>query len=105
MALDNKLIASSRAALEKRFRVFIETTVKNTDGAVGTMLSHEVTKLFRMPGLPPDTIHIKLNGSAGQSFGAFLCPGVTLELEGDSNDYVGKGLSGGKIVVYLPRNS
>jgi glutamate synthase (NADPH/NADH) len=69
------------------------------------MLSHEVTKLFRMPGLPADTIHVKLNGSAGQSFGAFLCPGVTLELEGDSNDYVGKGLSGGKIVVYPPRNS
>ena len=69
------------------------------------MLSHEVTKLYRMAGLPPDTIHVKLNGSAGQSFGAFLCPGITLELEGDSNDYVGKGLSGGKIVVYPPRNS
>ncbi|AQK88282.1 Glutamate synthase 1 [NADH] chloroplastic [Zea mays] len=105
MALDNKLIASSRAALEKRFRVFIEAPVKNTDRAVGTMLSHEVTKLFRMPGLPPDTIRVKLNGSAGQSFGAFLCPGVTLELEGDSNDYVGKGLSGGKIIVYPPKNS
>ncbi|PWZ18290.1 Glutamate synthase 2 [NADH], chloroplastic [Zea mays] len=105
MALDNKLIASSRAALEKRFRVFIEAPVKNTDRAVGTMLSHEVTKLFRVSGLPPDTIRVKLNGSAGQSFGAFLCPGVTLELEGDSNDYVGKGLSGGKIIVYPPKNS
>ncbi|CAL4909476.1 unnamed protein product [Urochloa decumbens] len=104
-ALDNKLIASSRAALEKGFRVFTETPVRNTNRAVGTMLSHEVTKLYRMPGLPPDTIHVKLNGSAGQSFGAFLCPGITLELEGDSNDYVGKGLSGGKIVVYPPRNS
>ena len=105
MALDNKLIASSRAALEKGFRVFIETPVRNTNRAVGTMLSHEVTKLYHMAGLPPDTIHVKLNGSAGQSFGAFLCPGITLELEGDSNDYVGKGLSGGKIVVYPPRNS
>ncbi|OEL30733.1 Glutamate synthase 2 [NADH], chloroplastic [Dichanthelium oligosanthes] len=105
MALDNKLIATSRAALEKGFRVFTETPVRNIDRAVGTMLSHEVTKLYRMPGLPPDTIHVKLNGSAGQSFGAFLCPGITLELEGDSNDYVGKGLSGGKIVVYPPRNS
>ncbi|XP_062232093.1 glutamate synthase 2 [NADH], chloroplastic-like isoform X2 [Phragmites australis] len=105
MSLDNQLIASSRAALEKGFRVFTETAVKNTNRAVGTMLSHEVTKLYRMHGLPSDTIHVKLNGSAGQSFGAFLCPGITLELEGDSNDYVGKGLSGGKIVVYPPRNS
>ncbi|KAF8726647.1 hypothetical protein HU200_019107 [Digitaria exilis] len=105
MALDNKLIASSRVALEKGFHVFIETLVRNTNRAVGTMLSHEVTKRYRMPGLPPETIHVKLNGSAGQSFGAFLCPGITLELEGDSNDYVGKGLSGGKIVVYPPRNS
>nr|CAB3464511.1 unnamed protein product [Digitaria exilis] len=105
MALDNKLIASSRVALENGFHVFIETPVRNTNRAVGTMLSHEVTKRYRMPGLPPETIHVKLNGSAGQSFGAFLCPGITLELEGDSNDYVGKGLSGGKIVVYPPRNS
>ncbi|GJM89695.1 hypothetical protein PR202_ga05907 [Eleusine coracana subsp. coracana] len=105
MALDNKLIASSRAALEKGFRVFTETPVQNTNRAVGTMLSHEVTKRYHMHGLPSDTIHVKLNGSAGQSFGAFMCPGITLELEGDSNDYVGKGLSGGKIVVYPPRNS
>ncbi|KAI8008765.1 hypothetical protein LOK49_LG07G00220 [Camellia lanceoleosa] len=66
---------------------------------------HEVTKRYHMAGLPADTIHIKLNGSAGQSLGAFLCPGITLELEGDSNDYVGKGLSGGKIVVYPPKGS
>ncbi|WVZ99539.1 hypothetical protein U9M48_044817, partial [Paspalum notatum var. saurae] len=105
MALDNKLIASSRAALEKGIRVFTETPVRNTNRAVGTLLSHEVTKIYRMHGLPSDTIHVKLTGSAGQSFGAFLCPGVTLELEGDSNDYVGKGLSGGKIVVYPPRKS
>lgn len=105
VALDNKLIASARAALEKGFRVFTETPVHNTNRAVGTMLSHELTKRYHMHGLPSDTIHVKLNGSAGQSFGAFLCPGVTLELEGDSNDYVGKGLSGGKIVVYPPRNS
>ncbi|KAK3134883.1 hypothetical protein QOZ80_5BG0411960 [Eleusine coracana subsp. coracana] len=105
MALDNKLIASSRAALEKGFRIFTETPVQNTNRAVGTMLSHEVTKRYHMHGLPSDTIHVKLNGSAGQSFGAFVCPGITLELEGDSNDYVGKGLSGGKIVVYPPRNS
>ncbi|KAF0926247.1 hypothetical protein E2562_022075 [Oryza meyeriana var. granulata] len=105
MALDNKLIASSRVSLQKGVRVFIETPVRNINRAVGTMLSHEVTKRYHIDGLPSDTIHIKLNGSAGQSFGAFLCPGITLELEGDSNDYVGKGLSGGKIVVYPPRNS
>ncbi|TVT97435.1 hypothetical protein EJB05_57316, partial [Eragrostis curvula] len=105
MALDNILIASSRAALDKGVRVFTEIPVKNTNRTVGTMLSHEVTKRYHMLGLPSDTIHVKLNGSAGQSFGAFLCPGITLELEGDSNDYVGKGLSGGKIVVYPPRNS
>jgi len=69
------------------------------------MLSHEVTKRYHLKGLPKDTIHIKFNGSAGQSVGAFLCPGITLELEGDSNDYVGKGLSGGKIVVYPPKGS
>uniref|UniRef100_A0A0D9WJI6 glutamate synthase (NADH) n=1 Tax=Leersia perrieri TaxID=77586 RepID=A0A0D9WJI6_9ORYZ len=105
MALDNKLISSSTAALQKGVRVFIETPVRNINRAVGTMLSHEVTKRYHIHGLPSGTIHIKLNGSAGQSFGAFLCPGITLELEGDSNDYVGKGLSGGKIVVYPPRNS
>jgi glutamate synthase (NADPH/NADH) len=73
--------------------------------AVGTMLSHEVTKRYHLAGLPADTIHIKLTGSAGQSLGAFLCPGIMLELEGDGNDYVGKGLSGGKIVVYPPKGS
>jgi glutamate synthase (NADPH/NADH) len=105
MALDNKLIDLSRTAIEKQVRVFIETPIQNTNRAVGTMLSHEVTKRYHMNGLPAGTIHVKFTGSAGQSFGAFLCPGITLELEGDSNDYVGKGLSGGKIVVYPPRNS
>ncbi|XP_010913556.1 glutamate synthase 1 [NADH], chloroplastic [Elaeis guineensis] len=105
MALDQELITSSKAALEKGLSVYIETPIRNVNRAVGTMLSHEVTKRYHMKGLPSDTIHIKLNGSAGQSLGAFLCPGITLELEGDSNDYVGKGLSGGKIVVYPPRGS
>ncbi|EHA8586599.1 glutamate synthase 1 [Cocos nucifera] len=105
MALDQELIISSKAALEKGLSVYIETPIRNVNRAVGTMLSHEVTKHYHMKGLPSDTIHIKLNGSAGQSLGAFLCPGITLELEGDSNDYVGKGLSGGKIVVYPPRGS
>jgi glutamate synthase (NADH) len=105
LALDNKLIALSRTAIEKQIRVFIESPIQNVNRAVGTMLSHEVTKRYHMNGLPAGTIHVKFTGSAGQSFGAFLCPGITLELEGDSNDYVGKGLSGGKIIVYPPRNS
>ncbi|RDY08688.1 hypothetical protein CR513_07057, partial [Mucuna pruriens] len=105
MALDNKLIGLSNAALEKGLQVYIESPIYNVNRAVGTMLSHEVTKKYLLDGLPTDTIHIRFMGSAGQSFGAFLCPGITLELEGDGNDYVGKGLSGGKIVVYPPKGS
>ncbi|KAL3524404.1 hypothetical protein ACH5RR_017238 [Cinchona calisaya] len=105
MALDNKLIELSRPGLEKSIPVYIDIGICNVNRAVGTMLSHEVTKLHGIAGLPADTIHIKFNGSAGQSFGAFVCPGITLELEGDSNDYVGKGLSGGKIIVYPPKGS
>ncbi|MFQ6638064.1 hypothetical protein Gotur_013400 [Gossypium turneri] len=105
MALDQKLIKLSTAALEKGLSVYIETPICNVNRAVGTMLSHEVTKRYHLAGLPAGTIHIKLSGSAGQSLGAFLCPGIMLELEGDSNDYVGKGLSGGKIVVYPPKGS
>nr|XP_011470226.1 PREDICTED: glutamate synthase [NADH], amyloplastic isoform X3 [Fragaria vesca subsp. vesca] len=105
MALDHKLISLSNSAIEKAVPVYFETPVCNVNRAVGTMLSHEVTKRYNRQGLPADTIHIKFNGSAGQSLGAFLCPGITLELEGDSNDYVGKGLSGGKIIVYPPKES
>ncbi|XP_029149773.1 glutamate synthase [NADH], amyloplastic isoform X3 [Arachis hypogaea] len=105
MALDNKLISLSNASLEKGLPVYIETPIQNVNRAVGTMLSHEVTKRYHFAGLPTGTIHIRFTGSAGQSFGAFLCPGITLELEGDGNDYVGKGLSGGKIVVYPPKGS
>ncbi|KAH1075356.1 hypothetical protein J1N35_027684 [Gossypium stocksii] len=105
MALDQKLIKLSTAALEKGLPVYIETPICNVNRAVGTMLSHEVTKRHHLAGLPAGTIHIKLSGSAGQSLGAFLCPGIMLELEGDSNDYVGKGLSGGKVVVYPPKGS
>lgn len=105
MALDQKLIKLSGAALEKALPVYIETPICNVNRAVGTMLSHEVTKRYHLAGLPADTIHIKLTGSAGQSLGAFLCSGILLELEGDGNDYVGKGLSGGKIVVYPPKGS
>ncbi|XP_044506677.1 glutamate synthase 1 [NADH], chloroplastic-like [Mangifera indica] len=105
MLLDQKLIALSKPALEKGLPVYIETPICNENRAVGTMLSHEVTKRYHLAGLPADTIHIKFSGSGGQSLGAFLCPGILLELEGDSNDYVGKGLSGGKVVVYPPMGS
>ncbi|XP_011076008.1 glutamate synthase 1 [NADH], chloroplastic isoform X1 [Sesamum indicum] len=105
MALDNKLISLAKPALDRSLPVYIESPICNVNRAVGTMLSHEVTKRYHLAGLPSDTIHIKLNGSAGQSLGAFLCPGITLELEGDSNDYVGKGLSGGRIIVYPPQGS
>lgn len=105
MALDQQLIKASQPALEKKLPVYFEMPIVNVNRAVGTMLSHEVTKRYKMAGLPTDTIHVKLTGSAGQSLGAFLCSGITLELEGDSNDYVGKGLSGGKIIVYPPKGS
>jgi len=92
--LDRKLIELSWPAIERRERVEVDLPIYNTNRAVGTMLSHEIAKRIGEEGLPEDTIHIKLFGSAGQSFGAWLAGGVTLELEGDSNDYVGKGLSG-----------
>ena len=105
MALDNKLIRLSRLALETGDKVDIETEIINTNRVVGTMLSNEVAKRWKEAMLPEDTINIKLNGSAGQSLGAWLAKGITLTVEGDANDYVGKGLSGGKIIVYPPKNS
>ncbi|GBG81168.1 hypothetical protein CBR_g31844 [Chara braunii] len=103
--LDVQLIELSRPALERAEPVRIQLPIRNVNRAVGTTLSHEVTKRYRLAGLAEDTIRIKFSGHAGQSFGAFVCRGITLELEGDSNDYVGKGLSGGKIVVYPPKDS
>ena len=100
LALDNTLIKRSQKAIQKRERVRIEENIINTNRTVGTMLSHEIAKRWGQELLPDDTIHIKLNGSAGQSLGAFLAEGITLELEGDANDYVGKGLSGGRIIIY-----
>jgi glutamate synthase (NADPH) large chain len=96
---DNLLLHRSREAIEHGTPVSIDLPVRNTARAVGTMLGHEVTKRHGINGLPAGTIDITLHGSAGQSFGAFLPAGITLRLEGDSNDYVGKGLSGGSIVV------
>ncbi|KAI7900943.1 uncharacterized protein BX663DRAFT_438496 [Cokeromyces recurvatus] len=103
--LDNYFIEESEAALTNSQPVMIEADVVNTDRALGTTLSYHVSKRHGEAGLPPKTIHIKLRGSAGQSLGAFLAPGIFIELEGDSNDYVGKGLSGGEIAIYPPKNS
>ena len=98
-ALDNRLIELSAAALDRKERVAIDIPIRNTNRTVGTMLSGEIARLFGHDGLADDTIHIRFAGSAGQSFGAFLAKGVTLDLIGDTNDYCGKGLSGGRIVV------
>ncbi len=103
--LDRTLIKHAAPALERREKVRIELPVENINRSVGTMLSNAVSSTFGGEGLPDDTIHVKLNGSAGQSIGAFLAQGITIEVEGDANDYVGKGLSGGRVVLYPPRVS
>jgi len=103
--LDRKLIAEARPALEDKTPVRIETTIRNTNRTVGTMLSGEIARRYGHAGLPEDTIWIKFTGTAGQSFGAWVAHGVTLELEGDTNDYTGKGLSGGRLIVYPPAKS
>ena len=104
-ALDNRLIELSKPALENGTGVDSKLPIRNVDRTVGAMLSGDIARKFGKQGLPAETIHFTFSGSAGQSFGAFLVPGVTLELEGDANDYTGKGLSGGKLIVYPPRNS
>jgi glutamate synthase (NADPH/NADH) large chain len=98
-ALDNELIKLSRAALEKGEAVRLDMPVRNVNRTVGTMLGSEVTRKFGGLGLPANTIDITFHGSAGQSFGAFIPSGVTLRLYGDSNDYVAKGLSGGRVII------
>jgi len=100
--LDNKLIEQAWAAVTEQKRVRFDMKIENIDRAFGTMLSHHVSKNWGADGLPDDTIHIDCQGSAGQSLGAWLSHGVTIELAGDANDYVGKGLSGGRIVIYPP---
>ncbi|TRX62763.1 glutamate synthase large subunit [Fulvivirga sp. M361] len=98
--LDWALLEMSRAAFEEQKPIKKAFPIKNTNRAVGVILSNEVSKKFKSDGLPEDTIHYLFEGSAGQSFGAFLAPGISFELEGEANDYFGKGLSGGKLVVY-----
>jgi glutamate synthase (NADPH/NADH) large chain len=97
--LDHELIRSAQASLLEQKSTHYRGPVKNSNRTIGAMLSGEVARMFGEKGLPPDTIKIELQGSAGQSFGAFLAPGITLTLTGESNDYVGKGLSGGKIII------
>jgi glutamate synthase (NADPH) large chain len=104
-ALDYKLIEMTQEAIENRGPVSLSLPIRNIHRTVGTMLSGEIARRYGSAGLPDDTIQVQFTGCAGQSFGAFLAKGVTLTLEGDANDYVGKGLSGGKLVIYHPRQS
>jgi glutamate synthase (NADPH/NADH) large chain len=104
-ALDNELIRLAQPALERGEKVVLDMPIRNVNRTVGTMLGSELTRRYGHTGLPDDTIDITFHGSAGQSFGAFLPAGITLRLEGDANDYIGKGLSGGKIIVYPPKDA
>jgi glutamate synthase (NADPH/NADH) large chain len=104
-ALDQQLIVMSREALDQQKPVKFSTAISNVNRTVGTMLGHELTKAYGGQGLPDDTIDITFDGSAGNSFGAFVPKGITLRVYGDANDYVGKGLSGGRIVVRPARNA
>jgi glutamate synthase (NADPH/NADH) large chain len=103
--LDRRLIENSQAALDRGAPIKIEMEINNTDRSAGAMLSGAVAKIYGHAGLPHDTIQVSFKGTAGQAFGAWLARGVTFDLEGEGNDYVGKGLSGGRIVVKPPRNS
>ena len=104
-SLDMSLFRSIRNNIEKKQKININMEIGNTNRVFGTILSNEVSKIWGADGLPNDTLNINLNGSAGQSFGAWITKGITLNLEGDANDFVGKGLSGGKIIIYPPKDS
>jgi glutamate synthase (ferredoxin) len=104
-ALDNEIIRRCLPALERREPVRFAMPLRNVNRTVCTMLSAEVSRRHGQDGLPPDTIHIKFNGSAGQSGCAWLAPGITVEIEGDANDYFGKGISGGRVIVYPPKTA
>ena len=104
-ALDHKILKAAQVALETLTPMEVDMPVRNVHRTIGTMLSGEIARRYGSAGLPEDTLRLRLSGSAGQSFGAFLAKGVTLTLEGEANDYVGKGLSGGRLAVYPPRGS
>jgi glutamate synthase domain-containing protein 2/glutamate synthase domain-containing protein 3 len=103
--IDHKWIEQSKAALESKKPVVIESAIRNVDRTACTLLSAEVSRKHGLAGLPADTITLKLRGTAGNSFAAFLAPGISIQLEGDANDYFGKGLSGGRIAIFPPKNS
>ena len=103
--LDWRLLEAAKAALDEKEPVQQKFIIRNTDRTVGALLSNEVSKKYKGKGLPEDTIHFNFKGSAGQSFGAFVAPGLRFELEGEANDYFGKGLSGGKLIVYPDREA
>ncbi len=103
--IDRKLIGDARAAIDRGAPVRIEMPIRNTDRTAGAMLSGEIAKIYGHAGLPDGTVQVKFKGTAGQSFGAWLARGVTFELEGEANDYVGKGLSGGRLIIYPPREA
>jgi glutamate synthase (NADPH) large chain len=105
LALDNRLIALAKKSIQQRKKTREELLIANVNRTVGAMLSYEVVKKWGADALPYDTVRFKFTGTAGQSFGAFLAKGITLELEGDSNDYVGKGLSGGRVIIYPPKDA
>ncbi len=104
-SLDPAIIEQAAKALDKKTPIALSMPIRNRNRTVGAMLSAEISKRYGSAGLPPDTIKVKFTGAAGQSFGAFLAPGITFELEGDANDYVGKGLCGGTIIIYPPRDA
>lgn len=103
--LDWQLLEDAKSAFENGTPVKNTYAIRNIDRATGAILSNEISKKFKNEGLKEDTLHFKFNGSAGQSFGVFLAKGVTFEVEGESNDYFGKGLSGGKLIIYPPKSS
>jgi glutamate synthase (NADPH/NADH) large chain len=103
--LDWKLLEVAKEAIKTGKKAKGSFDIVNTDRAVGTILSYEVTKQYKAAGMPADSLHFKFRGTAGQSFGAFVTKGITLEIEGDANDYFGKGLSGGKLIIYPPKSA
>ncbi|HAN07968.1 MAG TPA: glutamate synthase large subunit, partial [Acidimicrobiaceae bacterium] len=104
-SLDQKLIELARPALQNKEKITIDTEVRNIHRTVGTLLGHEITKIYGGSGLPKDTIEINMTGSGGQSLGAFIPSGMTMRLEGDTNDFLGKGLSGGRLIIRPPASS
>ena len=101
--LDKQLIAKAKPAILNKYSVKLSVPISNFNRSTGAMLSGEVARRYGHAGLPEDTIHIKFKGTTGQAFGAWVCKGITFEVEGEANDYVGKGLSGGKLIIYPPK--